>query len=77
MLQIPMVMMLHTFENIVDSQLDSFVMTAGKLVPVANFYKHPEATKKIKFYVLQLIIKEVFRTRSIQPCTSPCAGSSI
>ena len=77
MLQIPMVMMLHTFENIVDKRLESSGMTAGKLVPVENFYKDPEATKRIKFLVLQLIIKEVFPTRSIQPGTFPYAGSSI
>ena len=44
MLHIPMVMMLHTFENTVDSRLGSFGMTAGKLVPVVNFYKDPTAT---------------------------------
>ena len=33
MLHIPMVMMLHTLENTVDNRLDSFGMTAGKLVP--------------------------------------------
>ena len=36
-----------------------------------------ETTKMIKFYVLQFTIKEVFRTRSIQPCTSPYTGSSV
>ena len=47
-----MVMMLHTFENTVDSRLDSSGMTTGKLVPAEKFYKDPEATKMIKFYVL-------------------------
>ena len=54
-----MAMMLHTFENTVDSRLGSFGMTAGKLVPLESFYKDPEATKRIKFYVLQSIINEV------------------
>ena len=63
MLTIPMVMMLHTFENTMDSRLGSFGMTAGKLVPLESFYKDPEATKRIKFYVLQSIIKEVFCDR--------------
>ena len=51
-------------------------MTVGKLLPVVYFYKDAEATKRIKFYVLQLIIKEVFRARQMQPCKSPYAGSS-
>ena len=51
MLQIPMVMVLHTYENTVDSRLGSFVMTAGKLVPVENLYKDPEATERIEFNV--------------------------
>ena len=38
MLKIKMAMMLHTFENTMDSRLGSFVMTAVKLVPVENFY---------------------------------------
>ena len=59
MLQIPMVMMLHTFENTVDSRLGSFGMTTGKLVPVESFYNDPEATKRIKFCVLQSIINEL------------------
>ena len=42
-------MMLHTFENTMDSRLGSFGMTAGKLVPVEYFYKDAEATKRIKF----------------------------
>ena len=46
MLQIPMVMMLHTFENTVDSRLGSFGMTTGKLVPVESFYKDPEGHEK-------------------------------
>ena len=74
--QIPMVMMLHTFENTIDRRLRSFGKTAGKLVPVENFYKDAEATKRIKFYVFQLIIKEVFWARQIRPRTSPYAGSS-
>ena len=41
-----MVMMLHAFENTVDSRLGSFGMTAGKLVPVENFYKEPEGHEK-------------------------------
>ena len=49
MLKIPIVMMLHTFENTMDSRLGSFGMTAGKLVPVEYFYKDAEATKRIKF----------------------------
>ena len=57
MLQIPMFMMLHTFENTVDSRLGSFGMTAGKLVPVEKLFL--EATKWIKFYVLQSIINEL------------------
>ena len=61
--QIPMFTTLHTFENTVGSRLGSFGMTARKLGPVENFYKDPEATKRIKFYVLRLIIKEVFRAR--------------
>ena len=76
MLKIPMVMMLHTFENTMDGRLRSFGMTAGKLVPVENFYKDAEATKRINFYVLQLKIKEVFWARQIQPRTSPYVGSS-
>ena len=68
--------MSHTFENTMDSRLGSFGMTAGRLVPVEYFYNDAEATKWIKFYVLQLIIKEVFRARQIQPCTSPYEGSS-
>ena len=40
-------------ENTMDKQLGSFDITAGKLVPVENFYKDPEATKRIKFYVLR------------------------
>ena len=44
MLQISMVMMLHTFESTVDNRLGSFGMTAGKLEPVEHFYKDPEAT---------------------------------
>ena len=76
MLIMSMVMMLHTFENTVDRRLRGFGMTAGKLVPVENFFKDAEATKRIKFYVLQLIIKEVFWARQIQPRTSPYVGSS-
>ena len=57
-------MMLYTFENYyMDSRLESFAMRAGKLVPVENYPKDPDATERIKFYVLQLKIKEVFRTR--------------
>ena len=63
MLQIPMVMMLYIFLNTVESRLDSFYMMTGKLVPIENFYKDPEATKRIKFYVLLLIKKEMFRAR--------------
>ena len=52
MLKIPMVMMLHTFENTMDSRLGSSVgMTAGKLVPVEYFYKDAETTKRIKFFM--------------------------
>ena len=64
MLQIQMLMTLHTFEKTVNSRLGSFGMTKGKLlVPLENFYKDQEATKSIKFYVLQSIIKEDFRAR--------------
>ena len=56
MLQLPMVIMLHTIENTANSRLGSSDMTAGKLVPVENL----QATKWIKSYVLQSIIKEVF-----------------
>ena len=63
MLKIPVVMMLHKFENSMDSRLGSFGMTAGKTVPFENFYKDPEATKRIKFYVLQLMRKELFQVR--------------
>ena len=49
MLKIPIVMMLHTFENTMDSRLGSFGLAAGKLVPVEYFYKDAEATKRIKF----------------------------
>ena len=44
MIKILMVTMLHTFEKVVDSRLGSFGMTAGKLVPVENFYRDIEAT---------------------------------
>ena len=54
MLKIKMTMMLHTFENTMDSRLGSFVMTAVKLVPVENFYKDPKATKRTKFHVFNL-----------------------
>ena len=50
MLKIPMVMMMsHTPENTMDRRLRSFGMTVEKLVPVKNFYKNAEATKRIKF----------------------------
>lgn len=49
MLKIPVIMMLHTIENTMDSWLGSFGMAAGKLVPDDNFCKDPEATKRIKF----------------------------
>lgn len=49
MLKIPVVMMLHKFENSMDSRLGSFGVTAGKTVSVENFYKDPEATKRINF----------------------------
>ena len=48
MLQIPMVMMLHTFANPMDSQLGSFGMTAGKLVPVEYISKDKKGTKRIQ-----------------------------
>lgn len=53
-----MAMVLHTFEIAMNNRLGSFGMTAGKLVPVENFYKDTEATKGINFYLLQLIRKE-------------------
>ena len=56
-----MVMVLHTFENTVDSRLGSFDMTAGKLVPVENFYNDPEATKRIECNVLESIIKQLIK----------------
>ena len=65
MLQLPMVVMLHKIENTANSRLETSGMTAGKLVPVENFYKDLEATKWIKSYVLQSIIKEVFCAREI------------
>ena len=49
MLKLPMVMMLHTFQNTMDSRLESFGMTAGKLVPIEYFNKDAEATKKSNF----------------------------
>ena len=76
MLNLSMVMMLHTFQNTMDSRLESFGMTAGKLLPVEYFDKDAETTKGSNFYVLQLIRKEVFRARQIEPCKSPYAGSS-
>ena len=65
MLQLPMVVMLHKIENTANSRLETSGMTAGKLVPVENFYKDLEATKWIKSYVLQSIIKEVLCAREI------------
>ena len=63
MLQLPMVVMLHKIENTANSRLETSGMTAGKLVPVENYHKDPDATKRIKFYVLQLIITDFFRAR--------------
>ena len=76
MLKIPMVMVLHTFQNTMDSRLGSFGMTAGRLVPINCFYKDAEATKGSKSYVSQLIMKGMFWTRQIQPCTSSYAEFS-
>ena len=58
MLTIPMVMMLPTFGNTMDSRLGSFGVTAGKLVPTEYFYKDAEATKKIKFLCASVNNKE-------------------
>ena len=75
MLTIPMVMMLHTFENTMDSRLGSFGKTAGKLVPVDTSTRMQIPQKGSIFYVIRLIIKEVLRARQIQPSKSSYAES--
>ena len=43
----------NTFENTGHSRLESFGMTAGKLVPLVNFYKDPEATGVARIFLFR------------------------
>ena len=78
MLKIPVVMMLHTFDYTMERRLGSFnlVWRQGSFCPLYTSTRMQRPQKGSNFYVLQLIIKEVFRARQMQPCKSPFAGSS-
>ena len=55
---------------------EALVWRQGSLCPLNTSTRMQRPQKGSNLYVLQLIIKEVFRARQIQPCKSPYAGSS-
>ena len=55
---------------------EALVWRQGSLCPLNTSTRMQRPQKGSNLYVLQLIIKEVFRARQIQPCKSPYARSS-